>query len=289
VSTQPLAIDVKQSVVAANQAPSVTMTAPLNGAVLPAGAAITLAAAPKDVDGSVARVDFYEGTTLLGSGTAPGFLMSWVVRSTKPSYTFKAVAVDNAGATAASATVTISVRSEIVLRASQSTRMAGDFALNADATAAGGYSLLNVNRNLPKVTTPVATPASYAEFTFYAEAGRPYHLWIRGRADRNDYTNDSVYVQFDNVAAARIGSTSAMSVTLEDGASVGLAGWGWQDNGYGVGVLGAHVTFEKTGLQTIRFQPREDGLAIDQIVLSPARYLTAAPGATKNDTTILAQ
>ena len=34
-------------------------------------------------------------------------------------------------------------------------------------------------------------------------------------------------------------------------------------------------------------QLREDGLAIDQIVLSPVTYLNNAPGAPKNDTTIL--
>jgi hypothetical protein len=37
----------------------------------------------------------------------------------------------------------------------------------------------------------------------------------------------------------------------------------------------------------VRVQTREDGLSIDQIVLSPATYLATAPGALKNDTTIL--
>jgi hypothetical protein len=32
---------------------------------------------------------------------------------------------------------------------------------------------------------------------------------------------------------------------------------------------------------------REDGAQIDQIVLSSQTYLTAAPGAVRNDTTIL--
>jgi hypothetical protein len=35
-------------------------------------------------------------------------------------------------------------------------------------------------------------------------------------------------------------------------------------------------------------QIREDGVSIDQIVLSSGRYLNAAPGSLKNDTTILA-
>jgi hypothetical protein len=37
----------------------------------------------------------------------------------------------------------------------------------------------------------------------------------------------------------------------------------------------------------VRIQTREDGLAIDQIVLSPSRYLTKSPGSLKNDTTIV--
>jgi len=37
----------------------------------------------------------------------------------------------------------------------------------------------------------------------------------------------------------------------------------------------------------LRIQVREDGLSIDQIVLSPQNYLTTAPGAVTNDATIL--
>jgi len=47
------------------------------------------------------------------------------------------------------------------------------------------------------------------------------------------------------------------------------------------------VYFRTTGQQRLRIQVREDGVALDQIVLSPQRYLTASPGAGKNDTTIV--
>ena len=45
--------------------------------------------------------------------------------------------------------------------------------------------------------------------------------------------------------------------------------------------------FASTGSQTIRVQVREDGIWLDQIVLSAGRYLTTAPGAAKNDSTIV--
>src|SRR6185369_7646141 len=86
--------------------------------------------------------------------------------------------------------------------------------------------------------------------------------------------------------AFRIGTTSATVVSIEESSGAGLAGWGWQENGYGVNVYGPTVSFDSTR-QTLRVQVREDGLSIDQIVLSPVTYLTAAPGAAKNDATIL--
>src|SRR6185295_1767633 len=61
------------------------------------------------------------------------------------------------------------------------------------------------------------------------------------------------------------------------------------DNGWGTNVFGSLIYFQSTGTQTLRIQAREDGLSIDQIVLSPSSYLNASPGALKNDTTILSK
>ena len=83
----------------------------------------------------------------------------------------------------------------------------------------------------------------------------------------------------------RIGSTDATVVSVEACSGCGLSGWGWEDNGYSSS--GPTVYFATTGTQTLRVQRREDGIAIDQIVLSAQKYLSASPGATKNDTTIL--
>jgi endonuclease/exonuclease/phosphatase family metal-dependent hydrolase len=75
----------------------------------------------------------------------------------------------------------------------------------------------------------------------------------------------------------RIGTTDGTGVNIEECSGCGLSGWGWQDNGYGAGVLGPEIYFESSGTHTIRVQTREDGLSIDQIILSPSTYLKAAP------------
>ena len=51
--------------------------------------------------------------------------------------------------------------------------------------------------------------------------------------------------------------------------------------------MGPVVYFATTGTQRIRIQQREDGISIDQIVLSPSTYINSSPGALKNDTRIM--
>jgi hypothetical protein len=66
-----------------------------------------------------------------------------------------------------------------------------------------------------------------------------------------------------------------------------MKGWGWTDNGWGAGVFGPLVYFAESGPQRIRIQTREDGLGIDQVVLSAVQYIGSSPGTTKSDTTIV--
>ena len=54
-----------------------------------------------------------------------------------------------------------------------------------------------------------------------------------------------------------------------------------------MGVLGPLTYFAPTGTHRVRVQVREDGLGIDQVVLSSGLYLTKPPGAAKGDMTIL--
>jgi hypothetical protein len=198
------------------------------------------------------------------------------------------------GASELPATATTAGNDEILILASAVPTLAGAWRKVSDGTAAGGVRLYDPDAGAAKIVTPLAVPVNYFEVTFVADAGKPYRLWTRGLAERNTWTNDSVFVQFSDsvddggAATFRIGTTSATTVNLEDDNGAGVSGWGWQDNGWGTGVLGPTIRFATSGLHTMRVQVREDGFSIDQIVLSARRYLTASPGALTNDTTILA-
>ncbi len=114
--------------------------------------------------------------------------------------------------------------------------------------------------------------------TFNAQAGIPYHLWMRGKADKNNWANDSVYVQFSGavdaaaprcIASARRRPRRSASKTAPMPASPAGAGTTTPTT-----ALATPLYFATTGPQTIRVQVREDGLSLDQIVLSSSTYLT---------------
>ena len=182
---------------------------------------------------------------------------------------------------------------EVVLYASQAPVKVGNWTSVSDSTAAGGARLANPNAGAAKITTALSAPSSYAELSFSAMAGIPYRIWVRGKAQDNSPYNDSIFVQFSGSlntsggAQYRIGTTSAVEINLEDCMGCGIQNWGWQDDGWGIGILGPVIYFQTTGTQTLRIQTREDGFSIDQIVLSPSLYLFNPPGALKNDGAIL--
>ncbi len=189
--------------------------------------------------------------------------------------------------------VTVTPFKEIVMPASMF-EPHGAWRLVDDETAVTGLRMHHPDAGAAKLQTPLASPANYIELSFPADPTQTYKLWIRGKADRDHWSNDSVFVQFlDATDTARrvvyqIGSTSALAVNLEECSNCGLSSWGWEDDGWGaVNRNGAARLRFPDGNGTIRIQTREDGFSIDQIVLSSERYLTRRPGSAKNDRTIL--
>ena len=77
-----------------------------------------------------------------------------------------------------------------------------DWSLSADATAAGGFTLKEVDRGRAKLAAPAAQPPSYVDVPFSAAAGVAYHFWFRMKALNNATASDSVYVQFSGATNA---------------------------------------------------------------------------------------
>ncbi len=90
------------------------ITSPANGADFTAPATITLAADAADQDGSVAKVEFFNGTDKIGEDTTAPFEFHWSGVEAG-SYTILATATDNEGHSTTSNPVALTVTSVPVL------------------------------------------------------------------------------------------------------------------------------------------------------------------------------
>ena len=86
--------------------PTVSLTAPLAGAVLVAGQPVELVASASDADGSVAQVAFFDGATQLVVVTTAPYTFNWS-GAASGAHQLTAVATDNSGLTRTSTPVSI--------------------------------------------------------------------------------------------------------------------------------------------------------------------------------------
>jgi hypothetical protein len=209
-------------------------------------------------------------------------------------YTFSVRVADGRGGVArASVVVTVVLATEIVLHVDRAA-FEGTWAAVADATAASGVRAHVANLGAPKVLQPIPFPDGLVAVTFVADPTQVYKLWVRLKADGNSWSNDSIWMQFtgatdlNGTPKYEIGSTSGLAINLEECTNCGVSGWGWEDDGWGaVNKNGVLLRFPAGGEQMLWIQTREDGVSVDQIVLSAQKYRTTRPGAAKNDQTIL--
>ena len=177
-------------------------------------------------------------------------------------------------------TTALASTDEVVLYASDFRTVGTHWSLVSDASAVAGRALSNAGGVLTAVS---ATPSSYAEATFFAEAGRTYYVWIRARGDApGNFSSDAFWVQFDQSttpageATVRIGTTSAAPYN----GYAALTGYNWlggdatNDN---ENIPPLAVRFATSGAQTLRLQSRQAPLRIDEVWLSTTQSTRPVP------------
>src|SRR5205814_7362954 len=92
----------------ANQSPTVSVTSPANGATFTAPANIIINSTASDSDGTISKVELFNGSTLLGTDTTSPYNFSWN-NVAVGSYTLTAKATDNAGGVTTSSPINITV------------------------------------------------------------------------------------------------------------------------------------------------------------------------------------
>ena len=161
------------TVQAGNAPPSVSITAPTNGSTFVAPWTGTLRASASDSDGTVSKVDFFAGATLLGTVTSPGATLSLgVTNLAAGNYTLTAVATDNGGAQTTSTGVGIQVLQPAPITLSSPQHLAsGVFQFKYTATPGLSY-VIRRSGGLP-VFTPIATNAATQNPETFQDASPP--------------------------------------------------------------------------------------------------------------------
>jgi hypothetical protein len=123
-------------------APTVAITSPTNGAVFSAGATVSITAVATDTNGTITKVEFFQGAVKLGEDTTAPYQYDWVSPPTSV-YTLSAVATDNDLMTTTSSGVEITVGIPLPpsrLEAEDAV-FAGSVSVGFDAAASGGQYL----------------------------------------------------------------------------------------------------------------------------------------------------
>lgn len=120
-----------------NNAPTVSLTSPAGGATFAEPATVQLAANAADSDGTIAKVDFFRGSTLIGTSSSAPYAYTW---SNVPAgnYAITAVATDNQGAVTSSSPVTISVTASSTLPSPWIASDIGSTGVAGSSSYAGG-------------------------------------------------------------------------------------------------------------------------------------------------------
>jgi chitinase len=195
-----------------NNYPTVNITAPANGSNFAPGTAIAITANASDSDGSVAKVEFFNGTTKLGEDTSSPYAYTWSGVNAG-TYTLTAKATDNKGALSTSASVNITVgtasnQAPTATLSTNGTSFTAPASITLTATATdndGSVSKVEFYNGSTKLGEDATAPYS---FTWTNVAAGTYSLTATATDDKGAN-----------------GTSTAVSVTVTNGGLCSVAAW----------------------------------------------------------------
>ena len=177
-----------------NAAPAVSITSPANNAIFTAGSTVTINATATD-DGTIIKVEFFQGTTKLGEDLTSPYSFAWT-NIPAGSYSLTAKATDNVGAMTTSTAIAITVNTtasfQLGLFASDAT-LSGGMTLTIDPTASSGSYFSVPAGNGKNYYIP---PAASATFNFQLPNSDTYFVWARVKSPT--VNNQSYYIYNGN-------------------------------------------------------------------------------------------
>src|SRR4030095_2024108 len=184
--------------------PGVNITAPANNAIFTAPANITIAATATDTDGTVTKVDFFDGATLIGTATAAPYSVT-LANAALGSHSFPARATDDLGAVTTSSAVSVVVNAAPTVAITSPTSGASFIApasITLTATAADSDGTIQKVEFFQGGTNLIATATS-APYTVNWSSAAPGSYRVAAVAtDNRNATTTSAPVSVTVVANA---------------------------------------------------------------------------------------
>jgi len=214
-----------------NKAPQVSVTSPGNGASYNAPATIAITASASDPDGSISKVEFYNGTQLLATSTSAPYSFSWS-NVAAGSYSISTKAYDNANASTKSQAVNVTVNSVVNKAPTVSiTSPANGATYNAPASVSISASASDADGSISKVEfyngsqlLGVSTSAPYT-YNWSNVAVGTYNITAKAYDNSNlSTTSSAISVVVNNTQTGIVTvykhcnfSSDGYSVTLPEG------------------------------------------------------------------------
>lgn len=189
-----------------NSAPTVALSAPANGTVFPrAPASIALSATASDADGSLTKVEFYSGSTLLGTVTSAPYTYTWAnVAAGTYSLTARAYDNRNVATTSAAASVRVNAAPTVSMTSPANNALASTFgSVTLKASASDTDGTISRVSFYQAGTTPVLLGTSTSAPFSFVWSNPPVGVQsVYARAmDNNDSTTDSSPISINVVNA----------------------------------------------------------------------------------------
>ncbi len=209
-----------------NTPPTVDVTSPTNGSTFVEGTNLTITATATDSDGTISKVEFYQGVTKLGEDTSNPYSFIWT-NVPAGGYLLTASATDNSSATTTSASVSITVNNADA----DSDGMPDEWEImyfgNTNSSANGDYDT-DSSPNITEYIAGTIPTTNTSIFTFTGSSvssnGNPIAEWssVTSRLYTLEWNTNSFGSTWQTIAAS-IPATPPNNVYEDYSAGIGIS------------------------------------------------------------------
>jgi len=228
-----------------NLSPVISIISPVEAAQFSVPGSVSINVEAADTDGSISKVDFYEGSNFIGTTNTSPFSFTWG-NVAEGSYTLTAIATDDHGATANSSFVNIIVNAAPVIEV-----FSARISMGSDDVEESAKGIMSLNGDDIELVYDSKTTGSQKVGLRFNGVSIPSNsvitkAYIQFTADEKTTTATNLSIRGEKIGSATtFSSTNKVSSRITTSAGVNWVPAGWQTVGL------ANVAQQTPDLKTI--------------------------------------